>query len=64
MSLPSFLRLSERSGLDKEVEMGLDKNGGFQMEDEDVEVEADVVEDDAFLLDLVRAGLSEWDFLR
>ena len=70
MSLPSFPSLSERSGLDKEVGtgldeevgMGLDKDGGFRMEDEDVE--ADVVEDDAFLSDLVGAGLSEWDFSR
>ena len=64
MSLPSFPSLSERSGLDKEVGVGLDKDGGFRMEDEDVEAEADVAEDDAFLSDLVGAGLSEWDFLR
>ena len=61
VSLSSFLSLSERSGLDKEVAAGLDENGGFQMEDEDVE--ADVAEDNAFLSDLVRVGLSEWDFL-
>ena len=35
MSLPSFLSLLERSGLDEEVEVGLDENGGFQMEDDD-----------------------------
>ena len=63
MSLPSFLSLSERSGLDEEVGVGLDKDGGFQMEDNDVEAEADVVEDNAFLLELVGAGLLEWDFL-
>ena len=62
MSLPSFPSLSERLGLDKEVEAGLNKDGGFQTEDDDAEAEADVAEDDAFLLDLVRAGLSEWDF--
>ena len=44
--------------------MGLDHDGGFRTEDEDAEVEADVVEDDAFLLDLVRASLLEWDFSR
>ena len=38
MSLPSFLSLLERSGLDEEVEEGLDKDGGFRTEDEDVEV--------------------------
>ena len=64
MSLPSFPSLWERLGLDEEVEVGLDKDGGFQMEDEDAEVEADVAEDNAFLSDLVRASLSEWDFLR
>ena len=37
--------------------------GVFQTEDDDVEAEADVAEDNAFLLDLVRASLSEWDFL-
>ena len=52
----------ERSGLDEEVEVGLDEDGGFWMEDEDVEVEADVAEDDTFLSDLVRASLSEWNF--
>ena len=57
MSLPSFPSLLERSGLNEEVEVGLDEDGGFQMEDEDVE--ADMAEDDAFLSDLVRAGLSE-----
>ena len=62
MSLPSFPSLSERLGLDEEVGTGLDEDGGFRMEDEDAEVEADVVEDDAFLSDLVGAGLSEWDF--
>ena len=62
MSLPSFLSLLERSGLDKEVEVGLDEDGGFQMEDNDVEVETDVVEDNAFLSDLVGASLLEWDF--
>ena len=62
MSLPSFPSLSERSGLDEEVGMGLDEDGGFWMEDEDVEAEADMAEDDAFLLDLVGASLSEWDF--
>ena len=64
MSLPSFPSLSERSGLDEEEEAGLDEDGGFQMEDEDAEAEADMAEDDAFLLNLVGAGLSEWDFLR
>ena len=64
MSLPSFLSLSERSGLDEEVGTGLDEDAGFQTEDEDAEAEADVVEDDAFLSDLVGAGLSEWDFSR
>ena len=44
--------------------MGLDEDGGFRTEDEDVEAEADVVEDNACLLDLVGASLSEWDFLR
>ena len=62
MSLPSFLSMSERSGLDEEVEVGLDEDRGFRMEDEDVEAEVDVVEDNAFLSDLVRAGLLEWDF--
>ena len=62
MSLPSFLSLSERSGLDEEVEAGLDEDGGFWTEDEDAEAEADVAEDNTFLLDLVGAGLSEWDF--
>ena len=64
VSLPSFLSLSERLGLDKEVGEGLDDDGGFRMEDEDVEAEADVAEDDAFLSDLVGAGLLEWDFSR
>ena len=64
MSLPSFPSLLERSGLNKEVEVGLDNDGGFRTEDEDVEAEADVAEDDTFLLDLVGAGLSEWDFSR
>ena len=64
MSLPSFLSLLERSGLDEEVGVGLDEDGGFRMEDEDAEAEADVVEDNAFLSDLVGAGLSEWDFSR
>ena len=59
MSLPSFLSLSERSGLNEEVGVGLDDDGGFWMEDEDAEAEADVAEDDAFLSDLVGAGLSE-----
>ena len=62
--MPSFLSLSERSGLDEEVGMGLDKDVGFRTEDEDAEAEDDVAEDDAFLSDLVRAGLSEWDFSR
>ena len=62
MSLPSFLSLLERSGLDEEVGMGLDEDAGFRMEDKDAEAEADVAEDDAFLSDLVGAGLSEWDF--
>ena len=62
--MPSFLSLSERSGLDKEVEVGLDEDEGFRTEDEDAEAEADVVEDNAFLSDLVGAGLSEWDFSR
>ena len=62
MSLPSFLSLLERSGLDKEVGVGLDDDGSFQMEDDDAEAEADVVEDDTFLLDLVGASLSEWNF--
>ena len=62
MSLPSFPSLSERSGLDEEVGVGLDDDGGFRTEDEDAE--ADVAEDDAFLSDLVGASLSEWDFLR
>ena len=44
--------------------MALDEDEGFRMEDDDVEVEADVAEDDAFLSDLVGAGLSEWDFSR
>ena len=46
--------------------MGLDEDAGFWMEDEDAEAEAeaDVAEDDAFLSDLVGAGLSEWDFSR
>ena len=60
--MPSFPSLSERSGLNKEVGVGLDDDGGFWMEDEDAEVEADVAEDDAFLSDLVGAGLSEWNF--
>ena len=64
MSLPSFLSLLERSGLDEEVEAGLDGDGGFRMEDEDAEAEVDVAEDDAFLLDLVGASLLEWDFSR
>ena len=64
MSLPSFPSLSERSGLDEEVEAGLDKDGGFRMEDKDAEAEADVAEDDAFLSDLVGASLSEWNFSR
>ena len=64
MSLPSFPSLSERSGLDEEVGVGLDDDGGFRTEDEDAEAEADVAEDDAFLSDLVGAGLSEWDFSR
>ena len=64
MSLPSFPSLLERSGLDKEVEAGLDKDGGFQMEDDDAEVETDVAEDDTFLSDLIKAGLLEWDFSR
>ena len=64
MSLPSFPSLSERSGLNEEVEVCLDKDRGFWMEDKDAEAEADVAEDDAFLSDLVGAGLSEWDFLR
>ena len=63
MSLPSFPSLSERSGLDEEVEAGLNKDRGFRTEDEDAEAEADVVEDNTFLLDLVGASLSEWDFL-
>ena len=54
----------ERSGLDEEVEAGLDEDGGFRTKDKDGEAEADVVEDDTFLLDLVGAGLSEWDFSR
>ena len=62
MSLPSFPSLSERSGLDEEVGTGLDKDEGFRMEDEDMEAEADMAEDNAFLSDLVGAGLSEWDF--
>ena len=62
MSLPSFLSLSERSGLNEEVGTGLDADGGSQTEDEDEEAEADVAEDDAFLSDLVGASLSEWDF--
>ena len=62
--MPSFLSLSERLGLDEEVGVGLDKDGGFRMEDKDVEADVDVVEDDTFLSDLVRAGLSEWDFSR
>ena len=60
--MPSFLSLLERSGLDEEVGVGLDDDGGFRTEDEDAE--ADVAEDDAFLLDLVGAGLSEWNFSR
>ena len=64
MSLPSFPSLSKRSGLEEEVGEGLDEDGGFWTEDEDAEAEADVVEDDAFLSDLVGAGLSEWDFSR
>ena len=63
MSLPSFPSLSERSGLDEEVEVGLDDDGGFWTEDEDAEAEADMAEDDTFLSNLVRAGLLEWDFL-
>ena len=62
MSLPFFLGLSERSGLDREVEVGLNKDGGFWMEDNDVEVKADVAENNALLSDLVRASLSEQDF--
>ena len=62
MSLPSFPSLSERSGLDEEVGVGLDDDGGFWMKDNDVEAEVDVVEDDTFLSDLVGAGLLEWDF--
>ena len=62
MSLPSFPSLSERSGLNKEIQVGLDKDGGFRTEDEDAEAEADVAEDDAFLSDLVGASLLEWDF--
>ena len=62
MSLPSFPSLSERSGLDEEVGVGLDEDGSFQMEDKDAEVEVDMAEDNAFLSDLVRASLSEWDF--
>ena len=42
--------------------MGLDNDGGFWTEDEDAEAEADMVEDNAFLSDLVRASLLEWDF--
>ena len=64
MSLPSFLSLSERLGLNEEVGVGLDKDGGFWTEDHDAEVEVDVVEDHAFLSDLVGASLSEWDFSR
>ena len=60
--MPSFLSLSERLGLDEEVGVDLDEDEGFWMEDEDAEAETDMVEDNAFLLDLVRAGLSEWDF--
>ena len=60
MSLPSFLSLSERLGLDEEVGVGLDDDGGFRTEDEDAEV--DVAEDDAFLSGLIGASLSEWDF--
>ena len=63
MSLPSFPSLSERLGLDEEVGVGLDEDGGFWTEDKDAEAEADMAEDNAFLSDLVRAGLSEWDFL-
>ena len=62
MSLPSFLSLSERSGLNEEVGVGLDEDGGFQTEDDDAEAEADMVEDNTFLLDLVGASLLEWDF--
>ena len=62
--MPSFPSLSERSGLNEEVGTGLDEDAGFRTEDEDAEAEADVAEDDAFLSDLVRAGLSEWDFSR
>ena len=62
MSLPSFLSLSERSGLDEEVGVGLDKDGEFQTEDDDVEAEVDMAEDNTFLSDLVGASLSEWDF--
>ena len=62
--MPSFPSLSERSGLDEEVGTGLDDDGGFRTEDKDAEAEADVAEDDAFLSDLVGAGLSEWDFSR
>ena len=59
MSLPSFLSLSERSGLDGEVGVDLDDDEGFWMEDEDAEAEADVAEDNALLSDLVGAGLLE-----
>ena len=62
MSLPSFPSLLERSGLDGELGVGLDEDGGFRTEDKDAEAEADVAEDNAFLSDLVGAGLSEWDF--
>ena len=44
--------------------MGLNDDGGFWMEDEDAEGEANVVEDDTFLSDLVGASLLEWDFSR
>ena len=64
MSLPFFLSLSERSGLNEEVGVGLDDDGDFRTEDEDADVEADVAEDNAFLSDLVGASLSEWDFSR
>ena len=60
--MPSFPSLLERSGLDRKVGVGLDKDGVFQMEDEDAEAEADVAEDNTFLLDLVGASLLEWDF--
>ena len=51
MSLPSFPSLLERLGLDKEVGVGLDNDGGFWTEDDDAEAEVDVAEDDTFLSD-------------